>query len=168
MATWGGIAVNDLKRWHGDQTYNSLRRHGFIETVDTEDGKVAYLSRPGRRRAGLTNEYHPTPSALLNNVTLRRAVRVLEGEDFTNVVPKFYGGAHPQLTDPQGRLVCVTARHQSFRARAMRLLMDALFKSGDFPDLDRLIVFHPSTKHVKHLEEKYPGKLEIRPSPPAA
>lgn len=159
LADWGGCEVSDFKKQFGESTFTLIRRRNYAEAIDTPYGKILYLTREGRMGVGLTNLYHPTVQALVNNVAVRRAVATLKAEGYTDPKPRVYGNAHAQMTDPGGKLVCVSARATSFNSHSIRLLAGRLF-DGTRPELSRLFVFVPKAKRFRTLQDRYP--LEIR------
>ncbi|WP_291432093.1 hypothetical protein [Deinococcus sp.] len=159
LADWGGCELNDFNTTFGESNLNVIKRRHYVEQIDTPYGKILYLTRDGRLAVGLTNLYHPTVQALVNNVAVRRAVAALTAEGYTDPKPRVYGNAHAQMTDPDGKLVCVSARATSFNSHSIRLLAGRLF-DGTRPELSRLFVFVPRAKRFRTLHDRYP--LEIR------
>ncbi len=163
LADWGGCELNDFKKQYGDGAYLRVKRRDLADVIDTPFGRIMYLTREGRLAVGLTNLYHPTVQALVNNVAVRRSVALLLLEGYLNPEPRVYGNAHARMTDPEGKVVCVSARATTFSSQAIRLLATRLF-DGTRPELTRLIVFVPKPKRgLKTFLERYP--VEIRDVP---
>lgn len=159
LADWGGCELTDFNTTFGEPNLNVIKRRHYAEQIDTPYGQILYLTREGRLAVGLTNLYHPTVQALVNNVAVRRAVATLTAEGYTDPRPRVYGNAHAQMTAPDGQLVCVSARATSFNSHSIRLLAGRLF-DGTRPELSRLFVFVPKAKRFRTLHDRYP--LEIR------
>ena len=167
LVEWGGCEISDLKQKWGEWIFAALRRKKYVEAFPTMYGETVILSRTGRRAVGLTNEYYPSLASLINNVALRRAVRSLELEGYSNPLPKFYGKAHAQMTSPQGEKVCVVARASGFELRSIELLAERLF-SEQHQDLTKLIVFMPKLRKRKESMQRFNIEFRVtpRPAPP--
>jgi hypothetical protein len=156
---WGAWEFSDFREEYGDGMYMRLKRKGLIETTDTPYGKLMYLTRPGRLEAGLTNLYYPTIQALVNNIALRKSVKSLLEEAYSDPKPRFYGKYHAQMKDPGGNFVCVTARATGFSSSTLRLMAVKLFDGTPHPGLTKLIAFVPKIKRLQNLTERYPIEL---------
>lgn len=140
LGDWGAYAVTNLKRDWGSKAFLRLRRNGYADLLETNWGKVAILNRKGRQSIGFTNEYYPSMNSIGSALALREAVEILQKEGFTSVKPKHYGRAHPQMTAPNGDLVCVVARIQGLRVRALARLAERLAEES-YAGLNRIVLF---------------------------
>ncbi len=160
IVLFGTMLEAEIIALYGDEALEGVRALKWIESENTELGRAWFGSNRGRKKVqGLNSYYNPNPTALLNALARRQAVKLLNAEGYRLVELGGLQGQVIRMKDARGRAVIVFARHGGYKSRGLHNAVDAFLQEEGRTGV-RFVAFVEDVND--HLWAEKDMKLELR------
>ncbi len=176
LEAWGPDRIDALEKRFGKAEVKKHFKDDLIERVSTAIGDVMVLTPSGYRALGYKYQwYKPTESSILDRISLREVVRILEREGF-EVLERVVGNDESKrknsgirsiarLRGPDGRITFALARYYGYTLHGAKTALRRLWKDVLAEDARVIVYMLRPEPLLKAWKLEYGDRVQLRGIP---